>query len=81
MVSPWRSQEQRKRGTIGGNGWCRTFSDLLAGDCTPILATSIGPIKKGHWNWELFIGFSGYEFLGNYGFLTRTHADVKSAPQ
>ena len=22
--------------TIGGNGWCRTFSDLLAGDCTPI---------------------------------------------
>jgi len=37
MVSPWRSQEQRKRETIGGNDWCRIFSDLLAGDCTPIL--------------------------------------------
>src|SRR5580700_8519569 len=36
-VPPWRSQEQRKRETIGGNDWCRTFSDLLAPDCTPIL--------------------------------------------
>jgi len=37
MVPPYRSQEQRKRETIGRNDWCRTFSDLLAGDFTPIL--------------------------------------------
>lgn len=29
-------------------------------------------LKAGKYNWAGYIGFSGYEFLGNFGFLTTT---------
>ena len=36
-----------------------------------ITATSVNSKNKaGKWNWDSFLGFSGYEFLGNFGFLT-----------
>ena len=50
--------------------------DAYAGDYTgeqwiTITATSVNSKNKaGNWNWDSFLGFSGYEFLGAYGFLT-----------
>jgi hypothetical protein len=44
-----------------------------------ITATSLNSKNKsGRWNWDSFIGFSGYEFLGNFGFLTDKLPDVRS---
>jgi hypothetical protein len=41
-----------------------------------VTKTAVGPIKKNKWNWDLFVGFSGAEFLANYGFLTTTIPDA-----
>jgi len=44
-----------------------------------ITATSVNSKNKsGKWNWDSFLGFSGYEFLGNYGFLTDKLPDKRS---
>jgi len=44
-----------------------------------ITATSLNSKNKaGKWNWDSFLGFSGYEFLGNFGFLTNKLPDVSS---
>ena len=44
-----------------------------------ITATSVNSKNKpGKWNWDSFLGFSGYEFLGNFGFLTKKLPDVSS---
>jgi len=44
-----------------------------------ITATSVNSKNKpGKWNWDSFIGFSGNEFLGNFGFLTDKLPDVRS---
>jgi hypothetical protein len=50
--------------------------DAYAGSYTgeqwiTITATSVNSKNKaGKWNWDSFLGFSGYEFLGGFGFLT-----------
>ena len=44
-----------------------------------ITATSVNSKNKaGKWNWDSFLGFSGYEFLGAYGFLTDKLPDKSS---
>jgi hypothetical protein len=44
-----------------------------------ITATSVNSKNKpGKWNWDSFLGFSGYEFLGSFGFLTDKLPDVSS---
>jgi len=45
-----------------------------------IVLTKTAPtkLKFGNYSWAGYIGFFGYEFLGNYGFLTNT---LPSAPQ
>lgn len=44
-----------------------------------ITATSVNSKNKpGEWNWDSFLGFSGFEFLGNFGFLTDKLPDVRS---
>ena len=44
-----------------------------------ITATSVNSKNKaGRWNWDSFLGFSGNEFLGNFGFLTDKLPDVSS---
>ena len=58
--------------------------DAYAGSYTgeqwiTITATSVNSKNKaGKWNWDSFLGFSGYEFLGGFGFLTNKLPD-KSA--
>jgi len=64
--------------------------DAFAGDYTgeqwlTITGTSVNAKNKaGNWNWDSFLGFSGSEFLGAYGFLTdklpkKEDASVKAA--
>jgi hypothetical protein len=44
-----------------------------------ITATSVNSKNKpGNWNWDSFLGFSGYEFLGGFGFLTDKLPDKRS---
>lgn len=44
-----------------------------------ITATSINSKNRaGRWNWDSFLGFSGSEFLGNFGFLTDKLPDASS---
>ncbi|HXZ40973.1 MAG TPA: hypothetical protein VEG68_09535 [Terriglobales bacterium] len=58
--------------------------DAYAGDYTgeqwlTITATSVNKKNEaGKWNWDSFLGFSGYEFLGAYGFLTDKLPDKSS---
>ena len=58
--------------------------DAYAGDYTgeqwiTITATSVNSKNKaGKWNWDSFLGFSGYEFLGGFGFLTDKLPDKSS---
>jgi hypothetical protein len=58
--------------------------DAYAGSYTgeqwiTITATSVNSKNKaGKWNWDSFLGFSGYEFLGGFGFLTDKLPDVSS---
>lgn len=58
--------------------------DAYAGDYTgeqwiTITATSVNSKNKaGKWNWDSFVGFSGYEFLGGFGFLTDKLPDKSS---
>ncbi len=57
--------------------------DAYAGSYTgeqwlTITATSVNAKNQaGEWNWDSFIGFSGYEFLGGFGFLTDNLPDVR----
>jgi hypothetical protein len=64
---------------ITGSGryiYADAIMDAYAGAFTgeqwiTITATSVNSKNKaGRWNWDSFLGFSGYEFLGNFGFLT-----------
>jgi hypothetical protein len=58
--------------------------DAYAGSYTgeqwiTITATSVNSKNKaGKWNWDSFLGFSGYEFLGSFGFLTDKLPDKSS---
>ncbi len=53
------------------------YDGFFTGDQWAVVtATSTGPIKPKHWNWDGLAGFSGYEFLGNFGFLTTTIPDA-----
>jgi hypothetical protein len=58
--------------------------DAYAGSYTgeqwiTITATSVNSKNKaGKWNWDSFLGFSGYEFLGGFGFLTDKLPDKSS---
>ena len=58
--------------------------DAYAGSYTgeqwiTITATSVhSKNKAGEWNWDSFLGFSGYEFLGGFGFLTDKLPDKSS---
>jgi len=58
--------------------------DAYAGSYTgeqwiTITATSVNSKNKaGRWNWDSFLGFSGYEFLGGFGFLTDKLPDKSS---
>jgi hypothetical protein len=59
--------------------------DAFAGDYTgeqwlTVTATSVNSKNRaGNWNWDSFLGFSGFEFLGAYGFLTDKLPDKKDA--
>jgi hypothetical protein len=39
---------------------------------TVITKTAPGKVQFGKADWAAYVGFFGYEFLGNYGFLTNT---------
>ena len=39
---------------------------------TVITKTAPGKVQFGHADWAGYVGFFGYEFLGNYGFITAT---------
>jgi hypothetical protein len=46
---------------------------------TVLTRTAVNKLNKfGNWNWAGYVGFFGYEFLGNYGFLSDTIPDVAS---
>jgi hypothetical protein len=64
---------------IAGPGryiYADAIMDAYAGSYTgeqwmTITATSVNSKNEaGRWNWDSFLGFSGYEFLGAFGFLT-----------
>ena len=58
--------------------------DAYAGSYTgeqwiTITATSVNSKNEaGRWNWDSFLGFSGNEFLGGFGFLTDKLPDKSS---
>lgn len=46
---------------------------------TVLTKTAVNHINKfGNWNWAGYVGFFGYEFLGNYGFLSNNIPAVAS---
>jgi hypothetical protein len=47
---------------------------------TVITKTAPTTIKFGNQSWAGYVGFFGYEFLGNYGFLTSTLPAAASKP-
>lgn len=72
---------------ITGSGryiYADAIMDAYAGSYTgeqwiTITATSVNSKNEaGKWNWDSFLGFSGYEFLGGFGFLTDKLPDVSS---
>jgi hypothetical protein len=72
---------------ITGSGryiYADAIMDAYAGTYTgeqwiTITATSVNSKNKaGKWNWDSFVGFSGYEFLGGFGFLTDKLPDKSS---
>jgi hypothetical protein len=72
---------------ITGSGryiYADAIMDAYAGSYTgeqwiTITATSVNSKNKaGKWNWDSFLGFSGYEFLGGFGFLTDKLPDKSS---
>jgi hypothetical protein len=55
-----------------------TGAQWLVNTKTAVNTAGKVPNKPGKWNWDGFEGFSGEEFLINYGFLTTTIPDAKS---
>ncbi len=51
------------------DAYCGCYSGELE---LVLTGTAVGPLKKNKWNWDILLGISGSEFLGNYGFLTAT---------
>jgi hypothetical protein len=68
----------------GRDIYADAIMDAYAGSYTgeqwiTITATSVNSKNKaGKWNWDSFVGFSGYEFLGSFGFLTDKLPDKSS---
>ncbi|MGB7150899.1 MAG: hypothetical protein WBD45_17200 [Terriglobales bacterium] len=55
-----------------------TGAQWLVNTKTAVNTVGKVPNKPGKWNWDGFEGFSGEEFLINYGFLTTTIPDARS---
>jgi hypothetical protein len=47
---------------------------------TVITKLAPGVVQFGHADWAGYVGFFGYEFLGNYGFITSTLPSASSKP-
>ena len=45
-----------------------------------ITKTAPTKLKFGNYSWAGYVGFFGYEFLGNYGFLTNTLPSAAKTP-
>jgi hypothetical protein len=48
---------------------------------TVITKSAPGKVQFGKADWAGYVGFAGYEFLGNYGFLTSTIPSVERMAQ